>query len=189
MLIKAGADISATSSSDGASPLMRACEGGCVVPSAETATTGRFLACAAALMGVGEALEAGCDVAHQDLSGHTALHVAFRHRQADMASLYRHARGLVMPTFFGPTNIPPLEAFAVGCPVAVSSVYGMPEQLGDAALYFDPTSVYEIAACVRKLWVDDSTRQTLIDRGTAHHNAWCQPHFNARFAEILEQLT
>ena len=61
---------------NGASPLMRACEGGCVVPSAETATTGRFLACAAALMGVGEALEAGCDVAHQDLSGHTALHVA-----------------------------------------------------------------------------------------------------------------
>ena len=59
---------------------MRACEGGCVVASAETATTGRFLACAVAL------IEAGCDVAHQDLSGHTALHVAFRHRQADMAS-------------------------------------------------------------------------------------------------------
>ncbi|MBI4680616.1 MAG: glycosyltransferase family 4 protein [Nitrospirae bacterium] len=33
----------------------------------------------------------------------------------DMPELYRRARALVMPTFFGPTNIPPLEAFVVGC--------------------------------------------------------------------------
>jgi len=48
---------------------------------------------------------------------------------------------MIMPTFFGPTNIPPLEAIAVGCPVAVSNIYGMPHQLGDAALYFNPTRV------------------------------------------------
>jgi len=43
----------------------------------------------------------------------------------DMPELYRRARAMVMPTFYGPTNIPPLEAFVAGCPVAVSAVYGM----------------------------------------------------------------
>ena len=28
-----------------------------------------------------------------------------------LAKLYTNARALVMPTFFGPTNIPPIEAF------------------------------------------------------------------------------
>ena len=34
----------------------------------------------------------------------------------DVAPLYAGAVALVMPTFFGPTNIPVLEAWAVGCP-------------------------------------------------------------------------
>ena len=35
----------------------------------------------------------------------------------DIPELYRRARALIMPTYFGPTNIPPLEAITVGCPV------------------------------------------------------------------------
>jgi glycosyltransferase involved in cell wall biosynthesis len=38
----------------------------------------------------------------------------------DMPGLYRRARALVMPTFFGPTNVPQLEAFAMGCCVRPS---------------------------------------------------------------------
>ena len=47
-----------------------------------------------------------------------------------MVYLYKHAVGMVMPTYFGPTNLPPLEAMALGCPVAVSNNYAMPEQIG-----------------------------------------------------------
>ena len=36
---------------------------------------------------------------------------------AELAALYRGAAALVMPTYFGPTNLPPLEAWAVGTPV------------------------------------------------------------------------
>ena len=35
----------------------------------------------------------------------------------DMSALYAGAVALVMPTFFGPTNIPVLEAWTFGCPV------------------------------------------------------------------------
>jgi glycosyltransferase involved in cell wall biosynthesis len=107
---------------------------------------------------------------------------------AAMPGLYRRATALVMPTFFGPTNIPPLEAQALGCPVAVSRIYAMPEQLGDAALYFDPRSVEDMAAAMSRLWGDADLRRGLAARGQARTAAWTQEHFNARFAEIMSAV-
>ncbi len=54
--------------------------------------------------------------------------------QEDLISLYRKAFALTYVTFFGPENLPPLEAFALGCPVIASNVEGAQEQLGDAAV-------------------------------------------------------
>src|SRR5215469_7695496 len=48
----------------------------------------------------------------------------------DMAGLYAEAAALVMPTFFGPTNIPVLEAWRFGCPVITSDIRGIREQVG-----------------------------------------------------------
>src|SRR6185503_2369353 len=105
---------------------------------------------------------------------------------ADMAQFYRRARCLVMPTFFGPTNIPPLEAFALGCPAAVSGIYGMPEQVGDAALTFDPRSQDEIADALRRLWTDDALCLRLRERGHERARAWNQAAFNRRLEAILD---
>ena len=58
--------------------------------------------------------------------------------QENLIALYQNASALVFPTFFGPDNLPPLEAFALGCPVIASRVSGAEEQLGDAALLVDP---------------------------------------------------
>jgi len=104
----------------------------------------------------------------------------------DMASVYRRARAMVMPTFFGPTNIPPLEAFAAGCPVAISGIYGMPEQVGDAALLFDPNSVDEIADCIKRLWLYDDLCIDLAIKGKLKAATWGQQQFNARVKEIIE---
>lgn len=51
--------------------------------------------------------------------------------------LYAQALALVMPTYFGPTNIPPLEAFAAGCPVLYSDLPGLREELKGAVLSLD----------------------------------------------------
>jgi glycosyltransferase involved in cell wall biosynthesis len=106
----------------------------------------------------------------------------------DMPELYRRARALVMPTFYGPTNIPPLEAFAAGCPVAVSGIYAMPEQVGDAALLFNPESVAEIADCIRRLWLDDALCAELAQRGRKRAQAWGARQFNARLLDIVEEV-
>ncbi len=107
---------------------------------------------------------------------------------ADMPALYAMARALVMPTFFGPTNIPQLEAFALGCPVATSGIYGIPDQVGDAALLFDPASVDEIHHCLLRLWDDDALCADLAHRGRRHAAAWGPGHFQARFREIVGEL-
>ncbi|MCU1302742.1 MAG: glycosyl transferase group 1 [Candidatus Sulfotelmatobacter sp.] len=108
---------------------------------------------------------------------------------SDIANFYRRARGLVLPTLFGPTNIPPLEAFALGCPVAVSKVYGMPEQVGDAGLLFDPYSVESIASSIRQLWLDDDLCQTLRRRGKARAAAWGPQQFATSLHGVIQQLT
>jgi len=103
----------------------------------------------------------------------------------DMPEFYRRARALVMPTFFGPTNIPPLEAMAFGCPVAVSDIYGMPEQLGNAALYFNPSSVEQIAQTIELLWINGEFCRALSRRGLDRSASWEQSHFNTRLQEII----
>lgn len=105
----------------------------------------------------------------------------------EMVYLYQHARALVMPTFFGPTNIPQLEAFELGCPVATSAIYGIPEQVGNAALLFDPNSVDEIAKCIEKLWVDDTLCNELIDRGKKRAECWGQKQFACKINNIIDK--
>lgn len=67
----------------------------------------------------------------------------------DIPPLYEAALCLVMPTYCGPTNLPPLEAVTLGCPVIYSDLPGCREQMGDAALYCDlanPSSLADLLA-------------------------------------------
>lgn len=117
-------------------------------------------------------------------------HVAFTGYipDAHMPEFYRRARALVMPTFFGPTNIPPLEAFVLGCPVAVSNVYGMPEQVGDAAMLFQPDNVQEMADAITRLWTSDELCRRLAERGRKRIEQWGQPQFNGAVEAIIAEV-
>lgn len=108
---------------------------------------------------------------------------------ADLAGFYTRARAFVMPTFFGPTNIPPLEALAMGCPSIVSGIYGMPEQSGDAALYFDPRSPDEMARQIARVWTDDELAASMARKGLERSRAQGQAAFDRRLAEIIDSVT
>jgi glycosyltransferase involved in cell wall biosynthesis len=108
--------------------------------------------------------------------------------EGELAWLYIHARCLVMPTFFGPTNIPPLEAMHFGCPVGVSGIYGMPEQLGDAPLYFNPESVEEMAETIETLWLDGAVRDRCIKRGFAVAARHSPENFSRRLKAVIDRV-
>ena len=62
----------------------------------------------------------------------------------EIHNLYEQSIALVMPTYFGPTNIPPLEAFSLNVPVCYSDLKGLKEQVGEAAFLMnlkDPNSL------------------------------------------------
>lgn len=69
-----------------------------------------------------------------------------------MASLYHYSEGLIYPSFFGPTNIPPLEAIWMGKPLAISGVYGMKDLCGDLPIFFDPSNIEQIEGALKSLW-------------------------------------
>lgn len=118
--------------------------------------------------------------------GREVRHLGFVPNE-DMSALYAGAEGLVMPTFFGPTNIPVLEAWSFGCPVLTSDIRGIREQVGDAAVLADPRSIESIADQIRRLWTDESLRQTLIQRGRQRLAAYTVADYQERLTVILDE--
>jgi glycosyltransferase involved in cell wall biosynthesis len=68
-------------------------------------------------------------------------------------------------------------------------VYGVPEQVGDAALLFDPKSVDEIANAAERLWVDDELCAELVEKGRRRAEAWGPVQFSGRLESIVRSLT
>jgi len=82
----------------------------------------------------------------------------------ELVTLYRHAHALAYPSLFGPENLPPLEAMALGCPVVAADVPGAREQMADAALRVDPLDPSAMAEAVRGL-ESETERERLIAAG------------------------
>lgn len=78
----------------------------------------------------------------------------------ELLALYHHSEMLVYPSLFGPENLPPLEAFALGKPVVVSDYAGAREQFGDLARICDR---YSPEAWAREIGhvVEDRSRPRL----------------------------
>lgn len=60
-------------------------------------------------------------------------------------TMYKNASSLIMASFVGPTNMPPLEAMELGCPVICTDLPGHHEELGDAAIYINPMNEENIS--------------------------------------------
>lgn len=70
--------------------------------------------------------------------------------RAELLDLYRRAACLVFPSLYEGFGLPPLEAMASGCPVAVSRGGSLEEVCGVTAEVFDPTDVRSIAAGIER---------------------------------------
>ena len=83
----------------------------------------------------------------------------------DLNALYRAATALVFPSYFGPDNFPPLEAFALSCPVIAANIPGAEEQLGQGALLFDPSDPSDIAAKIQHVCRKPDLRAQMVSIG------------------------
>ena len=95
---------------------------------------------------------------------HLVKHVGFVPNE-EVPYLYKQSLALVMPTYFGPTNMPPLEAFQLGVPVIYSDLPGLREQVGDAALLVDLSDPQSLVNQLLSLLHQPELRDQLIEKG------------------------
>jgi glycosyltransferase involved in cell wall biosynthesis len=106
---------------------------------------------------------------------------------AELATLYRGAHALVFLSFFGPENLPPLEAFALGCPVVQADVPGAREQLGEAALFVSPADASAAADAVRQ-FEDPELRARLIEAGRERGSAFSADAYVRGVLDFLDEF-
>lgn len=78
---------------------------------------------------------------------------------------YKKSLALVMPSCFGPTNMPPVEAFFLGSPVITAEFPGFKDHIGDAGELVNPYEHKELAYRLLKLINDPDHRLELIRKG------------------------
>ena len=83
----------------------------------------------------------------------------------ELIGLYRQALALAYLSWGGPENLPPLEAFALGCPVIAAQVPGADEQLGKAALLVAPGDPAQISDAIVRLHASPKLRGELTMLG------------------------
>lgn len=81
--------------------------------------------------------------------------------------LYENARCYVFPSLSEGFGLPGLEAMVHGCPVISSNATCLPEVYGDAAEYFDPLDVEDMAGAINKVLSSPARRSQLIALGSA----------------------
>lgn len=78
---------------------------------------------------------------------------------------FGHAQAYVTTTLSEGFHIPLLEAMYEDCPVVCSNLSCLPEVAGDAALYFNPHSISDIADKIITLLESQAIREQLITKG------------------------
>ena len=114
-----------------------------------------------------------------------------QHRAGDDGSLsqaYRQAIALVYPSLYEGFGLPPLEAMAQSCPVVSSNTSSMPEVIGPAAEYFDPTDSDQLASAIEKVVFQAQRRAELIDLGRQRVAGFTWARCAANTAEVYRAL-
>lgn len=118
-----------------------------------------------------------------------ALHVDYISEE-DLVLLYNACTMLAYPSLYEGFGLPVLEALACGTPVACSNVTSIPEVAGNAALYFDPCDIDDMAKALGQVWNEpdrrDELRKAGLERASLFSWREASRELLSLFGEVLE---
>lgn len=83
----------------------------------------------------------------------------------ELGILYQRAKAYVFPSVYEGFGIPMVEAFRFNLPIAAANNSCLPEIGADAAIYFDPLNITDIADAIESMLVDKNRAEALIKAG------------------------
>lgn len=102
---------------------------------------------------------------------------------------YERADAFLFPSLAEGFGVPPLEAMASGTPVVASDRPCLPEVLGDAAHFVDPTAPAAIAEGLDRVLSDAAYAESLVERGRERARRFTWDRAADRFVDLFAAVT
>lgn len=104
-----------------------------------------------------------------------------------LANYYRHAKALIFPSLSEGFGIPVLEAYFYRIPLLLSNQASLPEVAGDAAIYFNPYDVQDIAQTITQ-FIQQPQHDDLIERQTERLSRYSWKNTSKQLKSLLQQI-
>jgi glycosyltransferase involved in cell wall biosynthesis len=109
--------------------------------------------------------------------------------QEELVGLYNLAELLLFPSIAEGFGLPPVEAFACGCPVVVSNVCSLPEVVGEGGLLFSPYDVNGMVKGIKKILGDNNFRKELISKGFKQAKRFSWQECAQKTLKVYEEIS
>ncbi len=106
----------------------------------------------------------------------------------ELVFLYSRAYALILPSLLEGFGLPAVEAMACGTPVVCSRAGSLPEVVGEAGVYFDPTDVGSIAGAILSLCDSPSQRGALARLALERSTLFTWEESARRLLECFDEL-
>ena len=108
---------------------------------------------------------------------------------ANRASAIAEHKVMVVPSRWAePFGIVALEGIATGCALVASSGGGLPDAVGPCGLLFPNGDAAALATALKKVLIDDASRNQLTAAGPAHLENFTPVHVAKRYLDLFQQL-
>ncbi len=105
-----------------------------------------------------------------------------------LGSFYRGAKAFVYPSLYEGFGLPPLEAMANNCPVICSNTSSIPEVVGNAGKYFNPSDMGDMLRSIESVLYDESAMLELKILGSERLQNFSWKKCADQTLEIYQQL-
>ncbi|MBS1788531.1 MAG: glycosyltransferase family 4 protein [Acidobacteria bacterium] len=109
-------------------------------------------------------------------------------KREQLIPLYRSAKSFIYPSLIENCPFAVLEAMAIGLPMAIARLNALKEMAGDAAIYFDPENVSEMADAMERLVWDEDLRGELSRKAIAQAAKFTWEKTARQTLAVLEEV-